>query len=1046
MRCPNCYSENPSDNLYCNKCATPLPQIVDEVYVAPTRTLETPIPEIDTGTTYAGRYQVIEELGRGGMGTVFKVIDTEINEKVALKIIRPEIAADKRTIERFQNEIKLARMISHKNVCRMYHFSKEEDTYYIVMEYVQGESLKSMIRMTKQLSLGTAVNIAKQVCEGLSEAHRLGVVHRDLKPQNIMIDQDGNARIMDFGIARSLKAKGITGPGVMVGTPDYMSPEQVEGKEADQRSDIYSLGIILYEMATGKVPFDGDTSLSIMVKHKNEIPQNPRKINTQIPDTLSRLILKCLDKKKEKRYQNVEELHEELNVIEKKFPTREAKVSKRKPITTREITVKFNLKKLLLPALVVIAVIVIGMVGFKYASVKAGAVPLEDMVSVAVISFENQTGENSYDYLQEAIPNLLITSLEQSRYLRVTTWERMHDLLKQLGKEDVEVINSDLGFEICRMEGINAIVLGSYIKADEMFATNVQVLDVETKELLKSASSRGEGVGSILRNQIDELSKEISRGFGLSERKIRANSSQIAEATTLSMEAYNYFLRGRDDYEKFYFADSLRFLERAVELDPEFVMAHYYTALVKGALGDRAGWQEAFDKFKKYMKKLTGKEGLYAEAIYARLEGKDDKKYFKILEDIEKKYPKEKRVHFDLALYYQNHKMNDEAVEKYNKALELDPKYGYAINQLAYLYSYQNDFDKALEYFKRYASISPGDANPYDSMGELYFRMGKLEESKAKFTEALELKPDFDSAWKVAYIFALEENYEGAMRWVDQYISIVPSDAMKSIGYQFKGFYQHILGNLEQSLKTIDKAEELARSLGDNHLIDVVLRMKLWIYYEWGKTEFLRDSIKARMDFRTKNNISSEKLNTMLSDFYYGVLDLKEGRIKSAKSRLAAMKPLLSDLKSEEDKDMKSSYDYLYSMVLLAEGSVDEAVAVYKKRPSFPMSFRSHVSFIRRNVPFDADFYAQAFQEKGEINKAIAEYEKLMTFNSEATEDRPLFHPLGRFRLAKLYEEKGQYTKAIEQYEKALEVWKNADKGLKTVEEAQRRLAALKSR
>ena len=193
MRCPNCYSENPSDNLYCNKCATPLPQIVDEVYVAPTRTLETPIPEIDTGTTYAGRYQVIEELGRGGMGTVFKVIDTEINEKVALKIIRPEIAADKRTIERFQNEIKLARMISHKNVCRMYHFSKEEDTYYIVMEYVQGESLKSMIRMTKQLSLGTAVNIAKQVCEGLSEAHRLGVVHRDLKPQNIMIDQDGNA-------------------------------------------------------------------------------------------------------------------------------------------------------------------------------------------------------------------------------------------------------------------------------------------------------------------------------------------------------------------------------------------------------------------------------------------------------------------------------------------------------------------------------------------------------------------------------------------------------------------------------------------------------------------------------------------------------------------------------------------------------------------------------------------------------------------------------------------------------------------------------------
>ena len=284
------------------------------------------------------------------------------------------------------------------------------------------------------------------------------------------------------------------------------------------------------------------------------------------------------------------------------------------------------------------------------------------------------------------------------------------------------------------------------------------------------------------------------------------------------------------------------------------------------------------------------------------------------------------------------------------------------------------------------------------------------------------------------------------MRWVDQYISIVPSDAMKSIAYQFKAFYYHMLGNLEQSLKTIDTAEKLARSLEHTGLIDVALRMKFWIYYEWGKSEFLRDCIKTRVDFRVKNNILSEELNKMLSDFYYGLLDLKEGRIKSARSRLAAMKSLFSELKPEEEKDMKSTYDYLYSMVLLEEGSVDEAIAVYKERPSFQMMFTSHVSFIRRNVPFDGNFYALAFQKKGEINKAIAEYEKLVTFNPEATVDRPLLHPLGRFRLAKLYEEKGQYSKAIEQYEKALEVWKNADKGLKTVEEAKQRLVALKSR
>ena len=167
------------------------------------------------------------------MGRVYKVFDTKINEKVALKLIRPEVASDRETIERFSNELKLARKISHRNVCRMFDLGEAEGAHFITMEYVPGEDLKKLIRMSGQLGVGTAISMAKQVCEGLAEAHRLGIVHRDLKPQNIMVDEEGHARIMDFGIARSLKAKGITGAGVMIGTPEYMSPEQVEGKEVD---------------------------------------------------------------------------------------------------------------------------------------------------------------------------------------------------------------------------------------------------------------------------------------------------------------------------------------------------------------------------------------------------------------------------------------------------------------------------------------------------------------------------------------------------------------------------------------------------------------------------------------------------------------------------------------------------------------------------------------------------------------------------------------------------------------------------------------------
>ena len=197
IKCSKCQYDNPETQKFCGECGTRLfPAKEISVY---TETLETPIQELTTGSTFASRYQIIEELGKGGMGNVYKVIDKEINAKIALKLIRPDIAADESTISRFRRELKVARGISHKNICRMYDLGKEAGSYYITMEYVPGEDLKSMIRMSRQLSTGSIINIGKQICEGLAEAHRLGVVHRDLKPGNIIIDKEGNVRIMDFG-------------------------------------------------------------------------------------------------------------------------------------------------------------------------------------------------------------------------------------------------------------------------------------------------------------------------------------------------------------------------------------------------------------------------------------------------------------------------------------------------------------------------------------------------------------------------------------------------------------------------------------------------------------------------------------------------------------------------------------------------------------------------------------------------------------------------------------------------------------------------------
>ena len=359
VKCPECQFENPENTRFCGNCATQL-QTRGKTPFSQTETIKTPIQSLAPGTTFAERYQIIEELGKGGMGSVYKVLDNEINEKIALKLIKPEIASDKKTIERFRNELKIARKIGHKHVCRMFHLGKHEGTHFITMEYLPGEDLKSFIRRSGQLTAGKSISIAIQVFQGLAEAHKAGVIHRDLKPQNIMIDKLGNAHIMDFGIARALKTKGITTEGVMVGTPHYMSPEQVEGKEADERSDIYSMGVILFEMVTGQVPFEGETTLSIALKHKTEAPPHPEEFNPQIPEALSRLILKCMEKDRESRYQDVEQLISELRVIEQSLSTRDRVIPGMKSTDSRLKPASPKMKTFLIPTIVTLSLAVIG--------------------------------------------------------------------------------------------------------------------------------------------------------------------------------------------------------------------------------------------------------------------------------------------------------------------------------------------------------------------------------------------------------------------------------------------------------------------------------------------------------------------------------------------------------------------------------------------------------------------------------------------------------------------------------------------------------------
>jgi serine/threonine protein kinase len=328
MKCPHCSADNRDDSRFCHQCATPLPTPVPGTPPPDSPTLIAAFEKLSRGTLFAGRYEIIEELGKGGMGSVYKAFDQKLQEVVALKIIRPELGFNTAAVERFKTELKNARKIAHRHVCRLYDLGEAGLVQFISMEYVEGEDLKKFIRRAGPIGAGRAVAIARQAAEGLAEAHRMGVIHRDLKPQNIMVDRDGRARIMDFGLSRFIESEGMTGSGVMLGTPEYMSPEQVELREVDARSDIYAMGVILFEMVTGRVPFEGQTPLAVAIKHKSEAPPDARDTNPLVPEPLVRIIYRCLEKDPAKRFQSAAELAEALGALEKDLPSIVREISK----------------------------------------------------------------------------------------------------------------------------------------------------------------------------------------------------------------------------------------------------------------------------------------------------------------------------------------------------------------------------------------------------------------------------------------------------------------------------------------------------------------------------------------------------------------------------------------------------------------------------------------------------------------------------------------------------------------------------------------------
>jgi serine/threonine protein kinase/tetratricopeptide (TPR) repeat protein len=734
IKCPKCQTENPDTLKFCGECGTQLFS-AKNVSASYTETLQTPVQELARGTTIAGRYEIIEGLGTGGMGRVYRVEDNKIKAEIALKLIKPEIAADKQTIERFSSELKMTRMICHRNVCRMFDLGEDKGTYFITMEYVSGEDLKSFIHRVGQLPIGKAISIGKEVCEGLAEAHRLGIIHRDLKPSNIMIDKEGNARIMDFGIARSLQAKGITGAGIIIGTPEYMSPEQVEAKEVDQRSDIYSLGVILYEMVTGRVPFEGETPLSIVMKHKGETPIDPKEMNAQVPRDLSQVILRCLEKDKDRRYQSAEEVHTELKKIEKGIPSTERIALRKKPFTSKEIIAKFQLKKLFIPSFIIAALVIVAIIFIRRVIPQRAAAPTRSAKhSIAVLPFEDLSPIKDHEYLCDGIAETLINSLNGIEGL----W--------------VPARSSSFSF---KGKNLSFRQIGQKLGVDNLLEASVQVIGDRLRVTPKIINVYdGSQVWSDLYDRHmedvfaiqDEIARKVVKALKI--QLLGDKEAPLVKNYTDNLQAYNLYLQGRYFWEKRTAKDirkALDYFNQAVALDPKYALAYVGLADCYNILPQygRSSIKDVLPQARAAVTKALEIDETLAEAhaslamimIY-EWDWENAEKEFRRAIELNPNYA---TAHHWYCLLLEYQGRLDEATAEIKRAWKLDPLSHILNTVLGSLFYVKREYDRAIQIHRKTLELDQNFALGRLRLGECYMQKRMYNEAITEFQRAMTL-------------------------------------------------------------------------------------------------------------------------------------------------------------------------------------------------------------------------------------------------------------------------------------------------------------------
>jgi len=825
---------------------------------------------------------------------------------------------------------------------------------------------------------------------------------------------------MDFGLAKLKGATKLTKSRSTLGTAAYMSPEQASGEEVDSRSDIFSFGVVLYELLTGQLPFQGEHQAAIVYSIVNEEPQPVARFNNKVSTDLERIVSKALEKEKEERYQHIDDVLTDLRREKKSL-----EYVKTAQIPSEPVTPKPKKKALpfIIPASIVFALILMFLIlkPFKF-QIAPEEKAIAEENSLAIMYFENMVDPEDKDRFAQMITALLITDLSESQYMRVVSRQRLYDILKLLGKEDLKVIDKTVASEVAEKAGVKWILTGSILQTEPNFVLTSDISEAETGGIL--ATQRITGVeGEDLFTVVDKLSAEIKEDLSLPEAAKKELDRPVADVTTYSPEAYRYYLEGVDYGWKFYFADAVKSLEKALELDSTFVMAYYRLASLKG--GEERKRLTA--KAVKYSDKASQKEKYYIKGFEAYA-SRNYTQAIKELQKIVERYPDDKEAFFTLGfIYYHSLQQSEEAVRHFNKAIEIDPLYKIVYNQLAYAYDDMGNFDKSIWAINQYIRIAPNEANPYDSRGDLYAYNGKMDQAIESYKKALEIKPEFYmSLSKLGSMYIFKREYARAESCYKELASSSEKET-RSQGRTYLAYVPLYQGKFEDALKVLDDgiaADRMEQIKGTQNAYKHFL--KATIYEDKKNLNLALEEAKIGME----GYAEADPENPVGLQPFYTYLLAKSGKSPEAEE-------LAQDMKKDiEEKDPSKMHFYWLALgfIELAKGKPNTAETHLEKAIDEAMAplFQARFSL------------ARAYLKSGKLGEAVALLEKALKRYDERRVFFAIWAVKAYYLLGLAYEKSGWDKKAIEQCEEFLEIWKDADPGIPEVEDAKERLEKLR--